>query len=87
MVSAIRSDSIVKAKTYNVGEGKMLVAINFNRILREHSKKSKLVVTNMPLLSRMSANDAIVYIDTMCQDIEPVLLVRGSGEEVISTYG
>lgn len=51
MVAAIRSDSVVKAKTYNVGEGKMLVAINFNRILRENSKKSKLVVTNLPLVS------------------------------------
>lgn len=69
------------------------MAINFNRILRENSKKSKLVVTNMPLvricmllwfiiltstlfleqISRMSANDAIVYIDTVCQDIEPVM--------------
>lgn len=55
----------------------------------------------------MSANEAIVYIETVYQDIEPVrkikqqlyyvaklhtisnqvMLVRGSGEEVISTYG
>lgn len=26
-------------------------------------------------ISRMSANDAIVYIDTVCQDIDPVPIV------------
>jgi hypothetical protein len=35
----------------------------------------------------MKPEETIVYINTFTQDIDPVLLVRGSGEEVISTYG
>jgi hypothetical protein len=44
---------MVKSQAYGVDQGRMQVAIHFNRLLREKSKKSKLVVTNLPIVSKL----------------------------------
>lgn len=57
-------------------------AIEFNKILKKYSSDSNLVVTNMPKLSPGFFN----YVDALCDGLDNVLLVKGSGKEVITTY-
>ena len=59
----------------------------FNAALQRYSRHAALVVTNMPLIrSDQPGRDFLDYVDTICESIDNVLLVRGSGVEVITTY-
>jgi potassium/chloride transporter 4/5/6 len=59
----------------------------FNEALKKYSRHAALVVTNMPLIrSDQPGRDFLDYVDTICASIDNVLLVRGSGVEVITTY-
>ncbi len=57
-------------------------AEKFNKMLKKHSSESNLIVTNMPKLFP----NFFDYVDTMCEGLNNVLLVKGSGKEVITTY-
>ena len=57
-------------------------ATSFNKILKSYSSDSNLIVTNMP--NRFPG--FFEYVDTMCDGLDNVLLVKGSGKEVITTY-
>jgi len=57
-------------------------AKKFNEMLKKHSSESNLIVTNMPKLFP----EFFDYVDTMCDGLNNVLLVKGSGKEVITTY-
>lgn len=63
-------------------------AILLNEAIRRHSTdKARLVVTNLPLLRPDTSPVQFVnFVDTMTRDIDNVLLVRGSGNEVITQY-
>jgi potassium/chloride transporter 4/5/6 len=61
---------------------RMKNAIAFNKILKSYSSDSNLVVTNMP----KPFPEFFDYIDAMCDGLDNVLLVKGSGKEVITTY-
>ena len=54
----------------------------FNEIIKSYSSESNLVVTNMPQLHE----DFFDYVDVMCDGLDNVLLIKGSGKEVITTY-
>lgn len=57
-------------------------AIEFNKILKKYSSDSNLIVTNMPKLFPGFFN----YVDALCDGLDNVLLIKGSGKEVITTY-
>ena len=64
-------------------------AIMLNEAIRTHSaERPRLIVTNLPLLRPDTSPVAFVnFVDTMTRDIDAsVLLVRGSGNEVITQY-
>ncbi len=63
-------------------ETRMKNARAFNEILQSYSSESNLVVTNMPKI-REGFFD---YVDIMCRGLDNVLLIKGSGKEVITTY-
>jgi len=66
---------------------RLRTAQSFNQALRHYSLGASLVVTNMPLIRPdKPADDFFNYVDTMCELIPNVVLVRGSGVEVITTY-
>lgn len=57
-------------------------AVAFNKMLKSHSSEANLVVTNMPRLFP----DFFNYVDALCDGLDNVLLIKGSGKEVITTY-
>ena len=57
-----------------------------NQMIRLHSSCSNLVVTNMPQIQSQYSCDFFEYVDAMCDGIDNVLLIRGSGKEVITTF-
>ena len=66
---------------------RLRTAQSFNQALKHYSLGASLVVTNMPLIrTDKGADDFFNYVDTMCDRIPNVVLVRGSGVEVITTY-
>jgi len=82
------SEEKKKAVKLTMDERRMKTAVAFNRVLLQHSSKSKLVVTNLPLMRSVEdAGDFCSYCDVMTEGIGAVLMVRGAGEEVVTTYG
>ena len=58
-----------------------------NEAIKRHSSNSNLVVTNLPLIRNdQSAEDYFNFVGTVCKGIDNVMLVRGSGAEVITVY-
>lgn len=65
----------------------------FNQALHKYSQAADLIVTNMPLIrstpgsiSNKNSSDFLGYVDSMTKGFDNVLLIRGSGAEVITTY-
>ena len=62
-------------------------AATLNGLFKLHSFNANLIVTNMPRIEGIGpAKSFFEYIDTLCDKLDNVLLVRGSGAEVITTY-
>ena len=68
--------------------GRAETALAFNSLLRLHSSRANLVVTNLPLIrgGGWPPSDFFKYVDKLTDGLDNVLLVRGSGTEVITTY-
>jgi len=67
-------------------EKRTITAKAFNRELVLNSSNANLIVTNLPLVSVMkNSSEFLSYVDTVCDTLENVLLVRGSGAQVITT--
>jgi solute carrier family 12 (potassium/chloride transporter), member 4/6 len=74
------------ASAHDHGE-RMRTARAFNQALRQYSSRASLVVTNMPLIRPNSPPaEFFEYVDAMCSSIDNMMLVRGSGVEVVTTY-
>lgn len=62
-------------------------AIALNKLLLMHSSSSNLIVTNMPFVTPHDPpKKFFTFVDTVCQGLNNILFVRGSGKEVITTY-
>lgn len=71
----------------NDDERRLKNAATFNHFLKLHSSGTDLVVANLPLIHKYEASSLIFkYIDVMCDGLDNVLMIRGSGKEVITTY-
>jgi len=76
------------AKKLNLDEARMKTAVAFNRCIMQYSKGSELVVTNLPLMRSVEhSTDFCGYVDVMLEGVGCALLVRGAGQEVVTTYG
>lgn len=67
---------------------KMNAAVKLNRAIKEKSKHSRLVVMNLPRppTSKEALGNYMEYLEVMTDGLERVLLVRGSGKEVVTIY-
>merc|ERR1712232_38706 len=75
-----------KAQPLSRYENQIQTAKAFNIELRKYSSLANLVVTNMPLIRSDTSSEFLSYVDEMTKGLDNVLLVRGSGAEVITTY-
>jgi potassium/chloride transporter 4/5/6 len=66
---------------------KMRTAMRMNSLIKEHSANSQLVLITLPKPPRgeQAADDYYQYIGEMGRDIKRMLMVRGAGNEVITT--
>eukprot|EP01041_Mallomonas_annulata_P001126 gene1126-2186_t len=76
-----------KSFPFKVDQNRIQVALKFNALLRDKSKDAKLVVTNLPLIRKLDPQEFLAYVSVFTEHIAPVLLVRGSGKEVITAMG
>ncbi|KAG5188265.1 amino acid permease-domain-containing protein [Tribonema minus] len=64
-----------------------LTALLLNRHMCERSGAARLVVTNLPLVRGMGARDTLKYVVAVTEGLSPVLMIRGTGQEVITQFG
>lgn len=58
-----------------------------NEAMRRYSSDANLVVTNLPFIHKnQCAQTYFHFVDKICEGIDNVMLVRGSGAEVITAY-
>uniref|UniRef100_A0A914W1E8 Solute carrier family 12 member 6 n=1 Tax=Plectus sambesii TaxID=2011161 RepID=A0A914W1E8_9BILA len=67
---------------------KMHTAVRLNQKVLEYSKDSQLVVLNLPRppRTRVGLQNYMEYLETLTEKLPRVLLVRGTGKEVITMY-
>ena len=65
----------------------MQAASVLNEMVRRESHNANLVVTNLPLIRKdHDSEEYFRFLHTACKGIDNVMLVRGSGAEVITAY-
>eukprot|EP00612_Vaucheria_litorea_P007181 CAMPEP_0171472000 /NCGR_PEP_ID=MMETSP0946-20130122/1029_1 /TAXON_ID=109269 /ORGANISM="Vaucheria litorea, Strain CCMP2940" /LENGTH=935 /DNA_ID=CAMNT_0012001577 /DNA_START=34 /DNA_END=2837 /DNA_ORIENTATION=+ len=64
-----------------------MTSILLNRHMHQHSRNARLVVTNFPLVRGMSSYDVLKYVENITENLAPVLMIRGTGQEVITQFG
>lgn len=65
----------------------MDTAIKLNKLMRKHSKEAALVMINLPAPSpNQQSLDWVEYIDVLTFSIERVVLVNGTGSEVVTAF-
>jgi potassium/chloride transporter 4/5/6 len=77
-----------KQKKYNrtkEGDSRTVAAVLLNRNMRRISSRARLIVTNLPLVPDMAAIEILEYVETISDSLSPVLLIRGTGQEVVTT--
>jgi len=76
----------LEEKVVSSKENQIQTARAFNHELKKYSSLANLIVTNMPLIRSDTSSEFLSYVDEMSKGLDNVLLVRGSGKEVITTY-
>jgi potassium/chloride transporter 4/5/6 len=77
-----------EAKSRKIDESRMRTAVALNSVMLERSKNAGLVVCNLPLMRSVDhESDFCGYVEVMLEGLDSVLMVRGSGAEVVTTYG
>lgn len=70
---------------------RMNTAVKLNEAICSKSSTSKLVIINLPGLPKNIDNEIechhyLEFLDVLCEGLERVILVRGSGKECITIY-
>lgn len=69
---------------------KMHSAVRLNQQIRDRSKDAQLVLINLPSpptkQTSLTAFSYMEYIDALTEGLDRVLLMRGSGQEVITIF-
>ena len=86
--------AIVKTRSFSTGDfyvgersANMQFAITLNAEMTARSNAAILVVTNLPLSLNSTPEDFMTYTSTITNDIKTCVLVKGSGDEVVTKYG
>ncbi|CAM9537728.1 unnamed protein product [Choristocarpus tenellus] len=70
-----------------VDKHRLVTAVLLNKNMSEHSAKARLVVTNLPLVKDMQPSEVLQYVEAVGKGIAPLLMIRGTGVEVVTQYG
>jgi len=73
--------------TFAIDETQMRFAVALNQQIVEKSSSANLVVTNLPIMPSSRPTDLMSFVDAITKDIPAVMLIRGSGDEVVTKYG
>ena len=76
-----------RASSFQMDEARVRLASAFNANLQRRSGNAELVVTNLPLMNRFPPLDFMSYVTILTKNLPRVLLLRGTGREVITKYG
>ncbi|KAJ8605380.1 hypothetical protein CTAYLR_002390 [Chrysophaeum taylorii] len=63
------------------------LALALNGKMRRHSAQAALVVTNLPYMTHLPPTFFVDYVDALTNGLDSVVLVRGSGAELVTKYG
>jgi hypothetical protein len=85
------SSKILNLKPDEINVKRMNTAIKLNEAILAKSSNSKLVIINLPGLPKNTDNEIenhhyLEFTDVLCEGLERVILVRGSGREVITIF-
>ena len=69
-----------------IDESRMAQAVRLNEMILKHSRDAHLVVTNLPRAKGVVASDFMEYVNVITEGLDYVLLLRGSGSEVVTTF-
>ncbi|KAF8370349.1 kcc-2 [Pristionchus pacificus] len=79
------TDLMRRRRRYNVH--KMHTAVKLNELMRSHSSDAKLVVVNLPGAPNSEGESFYMdFIEALTESLHRVLLVRGTGAEVVTIY-
>ena len=74
-------------KPEEIDAERMEHAIRLREKVMEHSSKAALVVMNLPRAKGVLPTDFMEYVEVLTEGLDNVLLIRGSGQEVVTVNG
>ncbi|CAJ0579474.1 unnamed protein product, partial [Mesorhabditis spiculigera] len=78
-------DEVTRRRQYNVH--KMHTAVKLNELMQRESRQAQLVIVNLPgPPDNDSDNYYLEFIEVLTEKLDRVLLVRGTGAEVVTIY-
>ena len=67
-------------------EERLVTARNINARMRSISEGASLVLVNLPLSRSMVAAEFVQYTEVLVEGLDRVVMIRGSGREVVTKY-
>ena len=71
----------------SIDSSRMEQAVRMNLLIVTHSHCAKVVVMNLPRAKKVVPTDFMEYVEVLTENLDCVLLLRGNGAEVVTTYG
>lgn len=87
MSPEVRSRVRSASDDWELDQRRARMAVFMNRQLKQYSSDAQLIVTNLPLKRADDPSEFLGYVEAMAEGVDNVLLVRGSGKEVVTAYG
>jgi hypothetical protein len=80
-------EALRRASSFQTDQDRVRLALEMNHKILKYSKGAELVITNLPIVRDIDPMDFMGYLDALTTDLDRVMLVRGSGKEIITSYG
>mmetsp|Transcript_11824 Transcript_11824/g.35882 ORF Transcript_11824/g.35882 Transcript_11824/m.35882 type:complete len:973 (-) Transcript_11824:76-2994(-) len=81
--SRVRSTST----SFKMDKKRSKMAVFMNTQMKTYSGDAKLIVTNLPLRRSDPTPDFVGFVESLTDGLETVVMIRGSGSEVVTVYG
>lgn len=62
-------------------------AVLLNLQIKTRSDRARLIVTNLPKVMGMKELEVLEYVEALSDGVSPVLMIRGTGAEVVTAFG